>query len=64
MNTDSEGAIESFRINNNNNNNNNSNKLIFYDLLLITKLTINSYLQLISRSKNYEVKALFTISFD
>ena len=41
MNTDSEGAIESFRINNNNNN----NKLIFYDLLLITKLTINSYLQ-------------------
>ena len=49
MNTDSEGAIESFRINNNNNN----NKLIFYDLLLITKLTINSYLQLISRSKNY-----------
>ena len=49
MNTDSEGAIESFRINNNNN----SNKLIFYDLLLITKLTINSYLQLISRSKNY-----------
>ena len=41
MNTDSEGAIESFRINNNNNN---SNKLIFYDLLLITKLTINSYL--------------------
>ena len=50
MNTDSEGAIESFRINNNNNN---SNKLIFYDLLLITKLTINSYLQLISRSKNY-----------
>ena len=52
MNTDSEGAIESFRINNNNNNNNN-NKLIFYDLLLITKLTINSYLQLISRSKKY-----------
>ena len=51
MNTDSEGAIESFRINNNNNNNN--NKLIFYDLLLITKLTINSYLQLISRSKKY-----------
>ena len=50
MNTDSEGAIESFRINNNNNN---SNKLIFYDLLLITKLTINSYLQLISRSKKY-----------
>lgn len=50
MNTDSEGAIESFRINNNNNN---SNKLIFYDLLLITKVTINSYLQLISRSKNY-----------
>ena len=53
MNTDSEGAIESFRINNNNNNNNNNNKLIFYDLLLITKLTINSYLQLISRSKKY-----------
>ena len=52
MNTDSEGAIESFRIINNNNNNNN-NKLIFYDLLLITKLTINSYLQLISRSKKY-----------
>ena len=51
MNTDSEGAIESFRIINNNNNNN--NKLIFYDLLLITKLTINSYLQLISRSKKY-----------
>ena len=50
MNTDSEGAVESFRINNNNNN---SNKLIFYDLLLITKLTINSYLQLISRSKKY-----------
>ena len=47
MNTDSEGAIESFRIINNNNN---SNKLIFYDLLLITKLTINFYLQLISRS--------------
>ena len=52
MNTDSEGAIESFRIIINNNNNNN-NKLIFYDLLLITKLTINSYLQLISRSKKY-----------
>ena len=51
MNTDGEGAIESFRINNNNNNNN--NKLIFYDLLLITKLTINFYLQLISRSENY-----------
>ena len=50
MNTDSEGAIESFRIIINNNNN---NKLIFYDLLLITKLTINSYLQLISRSKKY-----------
>ena len=49
MNTDSEGAIESFRIIINNN----SNKLIFYDLLLITKLTINSYLQLISRSKKY-----------
>ena len=47
MNTDSEGAIESFRIINNNNN---SNKLIFYDLLLRTKLTINFYLQLISRS--------------
>ena len=54
MNTDSEGAIESFRIIIiNNNNNNNNNKLIFYDLLLITKLTINSYLQLISRSKKY-----------
>ena len=61
MNTDSEGAIESFRIIINNNN---SNKLIFYDLLLITKLTINFYLQLISRSENYYVKALFTISFD
>ena len=31
------------------------------NLLLITKLTIKSYLQLISLKKNYSVQALFTL---
>ena len=52
-----------FARNNNNNNNNNNNKFN-PNLLLITKLTIKSYLQLISLKKLFRQSTIYIIYFD
>ena len=50
--------------NNNNNNNNNKNNSNNPNLLLITKLTIKSYLQLISLNKLFCQSTIYIIPFD
>ena len=53
--------------NNNNNNNNISNEIPIYNnpnLLLITKLNIKSYLQLISLKKLFSQSTIYMIPFD
>ena len=60
--------LSSFAVNNNNNKKNNNNNNFFLklksNLLLITKLTIKSYLQLISLKKLFRPSTIYIIPFD